>query len=682
MYRTMRAVLACFVFLAPSVAVAASIVPGPNDPGHDASLAALAAEYDRQFHLFNAEPFGVSLDAFVPVASDRDLIVNFFAQSATNDFATFTGGRTVDDVIPIRGEYGDLGMFGGVAAVGEAFRYAVLRDGAGTPAEVAAARDDLLDAIAAFAVYADITGTRGTIARGIRLATEPGDPPQPLPATCASAGDRMEEIWRNDVSGRHPGWLWKDNTSKDQLLGYVMALGVFWDVVATDPTIPQSVKDGITRDALDMGTSLMTPVEVRPGAMLDLVIRDANDCLVRFHDLNPREIPNGSFPLILPETSTNRIAFNALAALGIIRTLYHITGDDTLRRYYYDELVTARGYPAQLTTGAARLYNMFANGCVGGNCVVTNFSNVNMAWVAIYGVLRYETDPALRQTYVAAMESDLWSGPRPHMGDEIDQPWFDLLYTSFRAGGNDATLAAEAAAQLAEWPAPPYFDPAVVNCDPAELMAGTCIAIDGTTVITLDDNSARGGRIAGVDPLPKRLRPPNNFEWRSDPRVVNGGGGSRLNPGGDFRAAYWLGRFMVASPSATANLSPIARNPDGTGGPPTGSDMDAGVADAGTDRDGGTPPDAGDVDAGQRDASTRDGGTPAVDGGVARDGGVSVAARDAGETKPPTAAPDDEGCSCRTERRGLVGSAWWLVFALLFRGRWPRARRRPRPCSR
>jgi hypothetical protein len=46
---------------------------------------------------------------------------------------------------------------------------------------------------------------------------------------------------------------------------------------------------------------------------------------------------------------------------------------------------------------------------------------------------------------------------------------------------------------------------------------------------------------------------------RSDPRTVNGGSSIRLDPGGDFQAAYWMGRALVAAPSGAANLSPVAR---------------------------------------------------------------------------------------------------------------------------
>ncbi len=77
------------------------------------------------------------------------------------------------------------------------------------------------------------------------------------------------------------------------------------------------------------------------------------------------------------------------------------------------------------------------------------------------------------------------------------------------------------------------------NCDAAEIGQGSCLAIDGQTAITLDSVPGWGGGPVARDPVPKSLRPPSNFEWRSDPRGVNGGGSNRLNPGGDFLAAYW-----------------------------------------------------------------------------------------------------------------------------------------------
>jgi len=522
-------------------------------PATNAALAAKAAAYERQFHMFSAAPFGLSLDAIIPDPGDRALVDGFLAQSATTDFLAFTTAqgqpRSVHDIVAFYDEHGDLGMFAGFAAAGDAFRYAALRDGG---EDATAARADLLAAIASFHIAATITGTPGTVARGIRRLDEPGTAPatQPPPATCPQAGDRGD-TWRPDGSGQYAGWIYNDNNSKDQMLGYVLALGAFWDAVSGDTTIAASVRDQIRTDALALAQSLMTTVPLGLGGSADLIVRDWHDCPTKHLDLNPRVVPiDGWDPLILAAGSTQQNGWNALAALGVMRTLYHITGDAAVGHYYYDELVGTRDYPTLMTSGIAHVGAMYQSGSPD-----TNFSNVNMAFVAAYGVLRYESDATLRAKYEHVLQSELWDLPHPHDGKSTQQAFFNLMESAFRTAGNDTPTTAAAAAQLAEWAEPPYWDVAVENCDAGELAAGTCTAIDGTTQITLvaaNDNHAR-------TPLPKRLRPPSNFEWRSDPRSVNGGGGLRLNPGGDFLAAYWMGRVLLDAASGAANLSPFAR---------------------------------------------------------------------------------------------------------------------------
>ena len=203
-----------------------------------------------------------------------------------------------------------------------------------------------------------------------------------------------------------------------------------------------------------------------------------------------------------------------------------------------------------MVTGPARVRAMYQDGQFD-----TNFSNVNMAFVAAYGLLRYETDPALRATYETLLATELWDVGHRHDAHATQQAFFNLIFTAFRGGGDEPSVTAAAVAQLHDFAAPPYFDEVVENCDAGELAAGSCLAIDGTTTITLVEPGSDHAR----DPLPKRLRPPSNFEWRSDPRSVNGGGSIRLNPGGDFRSAYWMGRVLLAAPSGAANVSPVAR---------------------------------------------------------------------------------------------------------------------------
>ena len=522
-------------------------------PATNTALAAKAAAYERQFHTFSAAPFGLSLDAIIPDAGDRALVDGFLAQTAQPDFLAFTtaqgNARSVHDVVAFYDEHGDLGMFAGFAAAGDAFRYVALRDGG---EDATTARTQLLAAIASFHIAATITGTPGTVARGIHRLDEPGTPPatQAPPSTCPQAGDRGD-TWRPDGSGHYPDWIYVDNNSKDQMLGYVYALGAFWDAVYGDTTIPAAIRDQIRGDALALAQSLMTPVPLGLGGSVDLIVRDWHDCPTEHLDLNPRVVPIGGWdPLILAADSTQQNGWNALAALGVIRTLYHITGDATVGHYYYDELVGTRDYPTLMTSGIVHVGAMYQSGSPS-----TNFSNVNMAFVAAYGVLRYESDPALRAKYEQMLQSELWDLPHPHDAKSTQQAFFNLMESAFRTAGNDAPTTAAAAAQLADWATPPYWDFTVENCDAGELAAGTCTAIDGTTQITLvaaNDTHSR-------TPLPKRLRPPSDFEWRSDPRSVNGGGGQRLNAGGDFIGAYWLGRVLLDAGSGAANLSPFAR---------------------------------------------------------------------------------------------------------------------------
>jgi len=524
-----------------AVAAGPKLIPGPGEDGFDSALEEKARAYDRQFHTFSA-PWGLSLDAMIPAPDDRALVAGFLAQHETDDFAEYAG-RPALSVVASFDEHGDLGMFAGAAAAGEAFRYMALGD--------EGSRADLLAAIAAFHIAATITGVPGTVARGIRRIDEPGELPavEPPPGSCPDAGDRSDR-WRPDGSGDYPDWIYNDNNSKDQLIGYVFALGAFWDAVADDPAIDDAVRDQIQADARALAASLMDEVQVNPLQSADLVIRDWNQCPTKHLDLNPRIVPvSGQPPIVLSAGSSNQNGWNALAALGVVRTLLHITGDADLRDYYYDELIGRRKFPHLMVSGPVHVGAMYQDGGAGD----TNFSNVNMAFVSAWGVLRYESDPDLRATFHHVFETELWDLDHPHDGAHIHQAFFDLLRSGLNGDQPDTT--AGATGQLGEFATPPYFDSAVENCDADELAAGSCLAIDGTTEITLVEAGSNLSRT----PLPKRLRPPSNFEWRSDPRSVNGGGSVRLDPGGDLRAAYWMGRVLLATSDPDGNLSLNAR---------------------------------------------------------------------------------------------------------------------------
>ncbi len=568
----------------PARAAAQSLIPGPSDPGYDATLDQLADAYDRQIHGLLTTEYGLTLTAIVNDPTHRAMIDDFIA-SGQRDFLAESGHHPYE-VIDEYGEQGDLGMFGGVTAGGDAFRYAVLRNEGAPAAQVDEARTALLAAMDGLHWQMEVTGTPGVLARGIeRITPAAGDPPlpdavhpttplfdasgNPLPAT------KDGGVWRADNSGHLPFLEWLDDCSKDQLIGWVFAIGAVYDVVAGDPTIPTGKIDALVGDARALGQALMTRhTNVALFHNLDLNIIDADGRPADFGDLNAAVISPGV--VTLDESSAN--GFNAWMALSIIRTLLFITGDADLHSFYYTDLIGTRDYLSCVDSTLGLMY-------LGTK---TNFSNVNMAFVAAYGVLRYEDDPTVGTRLREVLTSHLYAPGVDRQPQGLGQTFFDVIYAAFQAGSRSlgATAMAQGIETLREFPAPPYWSPAVVNCDAGEISAGSCLAIDGATPITLDSMTGHNGIVVATEPLPERLRPPTNFTWRDDPYQVNSDGGASnwLNPGGGFHAAYWMGRFLRDPATPFDNVSP---------GPPPPGSLDGGVAaDAGSG-DAGVGVDAG-----------------------------------------------------------------------------------------
>jgi MYXO-CTERM domain-containing protein len=581
----------------PLRAAADTLVPGPGTADYSAATAARADDYERQIHGLLAVPLGFGLEAFISDAAARKLVDAFIASGA-RDFKAQSGKHPYE-IIDKYEEHGDLGMFGGVQAAGDALRYAALRDGKAAAVDVSSARAALLRAMDGLHWMMEVTGKPGILARGIRRVTpEVGEPPlpdttptttplfdgqgKPLPAT-------KSPTWRADASGKLPFLIWLDDCSKDQLDGYVFAIGAIYDAVSADASIPRERIDRLVADARALATRLMEKVDVF-GKTADPVIQDADGRITTYHDLSAEEAAPG----VVWHKPIN--GFNGLLALGVMRTLYHISGDAAVGRYYYQELIGARGYLDVIESTLRIMY--LGHG--------TNYSNVNMAFVAIYNVLRYETDPAIGKRLRSILEQQLYAPGVDGEARGLRQPLFDLIYVAFRGGGTGgagATARADALSSLEELPAVPYWDREVINCDAAEIASLTCTGIDGTSLKIV---STGNGKAAAADTVPMRIRPPNNFMLRSDPRALNGGGSTRLNPGGELYCAYWLGRVLQAATDGAANISPFSRPPPAAAG-------DAGV-----------------------------------------DG------RDAGPT-----SPGSSGCGCGAAGRPGAGAIWILAMALL-----------------
>lgn len=550
----------------------------------DPTLDALAASYERQQDSFARVESGMSFDSHIK-PDQVQVVRDFFAAGQDKDFETFSGKHPFD-VVESYDEHGDMGNFSGIASVGLAARLMVLKRDGADAAKVADARDACVRAARTWHVFASIGGPT-VVARGVRritpLASEPALPGavpplvplkdmdgKPLPA------GGKPDTWRAPVAPGFEQWIWRDNSSKDQVAGYALAALWLWDALRGDASAPKDVVDTLATDLARFAKEL---TKVNPENGVDLCVRDADGRLTSFGDLNGRII-SGTTGAVLPEDSLLVNGFNAALALAIVRAAVRMTGDTTLRSYYLDELVGRREYPRHATETATLLYQGEQ----------TNFSNVNMLAIALATIGRIETNVAVR-AQISALVAKFWDSGDSRSAVHAKQPWFDVIVAGF-GGVPRPEVHARIREQLVGYPAAPTFQRDRINCDAGEIAARSCLAVDGVTMLTLSSKAGRGGSVVATSAVPIGVRPDTNFAWRSDPFGVNDGASNRLNPRGDWLAAYWLARLLDRDP--TKNVLPLegtepepAPNDGGVGADESFDGGAVGPVDTPTDNDGG-----------------------------------------------------------------------------------------------
>jgi hypothetical protein len=517
-----------------------AMVPGPGETGHDADLALLADRYERGFHTFHTYATGLNADLTVALddAAGRAAIERFLREQDGWDFGA-ASGLTVEQVIA--GWGASAGAYAGPGLAADAFRYGLLRDTGADPGALDRARTHLLRGLEGLHVAVAITGTPGVIARSIARTDLPGDGPSlaaaavplfdgdgnPLPT------EKNNGTARRDNSGLYPDWVWVDSCSRDMLIGWAHGFAGAWEVVRDDDTIPAAAKATLQADAYAIGHQLTI---VRASGY-DLEIPDA-DGRTTFHGyLNENNLDRAYSPGI-------RDGFYAIMALGIVAALNSVAADDELGRWLVEDLIRARGLAA-----IARDNMLLVDLGVG-----SNYSNYNMAFEGAWLALRYVDDEEARRDLKLALAEQLYAVPgHTRQPLEQGQTLYDFVYAAGladgRAGRTLKTAPDEAALgrglqTLREFPVPPFWDVARLNCDDAEIASGACTAGDGTPLEVLG-TVGRNDDLVTRQPLPMRIRPPSNYYWRSNPYEPNGGGdGSRMIPAVDFRGAYWLGRWV------------------------------------------------------------------------------------------------------------------------------------------
>jgi MYXO-CTERM domain-containing protein len=588
---------------APSLALAVVLLaaaPGRAEPifpaGANPDLDAQYQRHTRLFYEVTARPFGLALDVWYTDADARAAIEQFVSQEDADDFVAVTGKHPFE-IISEYGEHGDLGFFGGNALAATAYEYLAQKRAGAPAADLARARARVVRAAESWHVFYVVTGGGGVVARGIRrvVPEDPNDPPIPDPsptlvplfdasgAPLPQPKDNGTERADNSGGVLPAGvWTWIDSCSKDQLVGQVFGMAALYDAMKDDPDIDQSLVTRLQADAKLVGEMLMTMRDIttlegpQGEGSYDLIIMDADGRPTKYHDLNPSSLERWYFPA----TSNQFNRFNVVMALGIIKGLLHVSGDPALEAYLYEELLGRRGYLDLLSRTDGAIDYIY-------NGAQTNWDDPDMTAVALWLAIYLETDPTVLAPLRTFLEERWWApAGEPFAAVHAKQPWWTVIYLTLTDRGVDATLRDEARDLLQGFRVP-YFSDARENCDADELAARECVALDGTTVLHLVDGA--NGELIADEALHPSIRPPSNYDSRSNPFAVNGGGGNLLNPGGDLLAAYWVGRAMEASAAGQANVSPFAATHMPIGGWPMAPDQGCDCAAAGAGPTTGAP---------------------------------------------------------------------------------------------
>ncbi|MBK8252310.1 MAG: hypothetical protein IPK82_06525 [Polyangiaceae bacterium] len=529
----------------------APLLHPPGDPSFSPLLMDLANGYQRQQDVFCTIENGLSLDPIVQ-PDHVATVQNFFAQTASNDFEMVTGLHP-HSVLAFFGEHGDEGNFAGIASVGVAARLLELRRMGAPESDIAPAREAAERAAYAWYLYGTIGGP-GVVARGIRRVNpwDAADPPFPgEPVTVEPLKDQngnpnpadKSGVWRAPVVAGFEDYVWLDDTSKDQVSGYALAVMWLWDALEGDPQVDPTLRQNLASGLVAFAKALM---KVAPETGTDLCIRDADGRLTKHYDLNPRQLSPDGAPL--PEDFGIQNGFNAALALGIIRAAYHVSGDPDIGKYYYEELVGKRDLPGKMATNSGAIF-------LGTS---TNYSNVNMLAIAFATLGRIETDPTVRSKLEETLQNQFWAPGSSRDVEHAKQAWFDAVYGGYSAAP-PSTLRVRVLENLGGFQPAPAFTRDRVNCDEAEIAAGVCTAVDGSQ-FQLEAGKGHNGIVVAKEILPMSIRPDSDFVWRSDPHEVNGKASTLLNPGGDYLAAYWLSR-VVDIDDTSKNVSPLALDP-------------------------------------------------------------------------------------------------------------------------
>jgi len=291
--------------------------------------------------------------------------------------------------------------------------------------------------------------------------------------------------WHRTSDGQ---WEWKGDTSSDEMDGHCFAWPIYYDLVA-DEAEKETIRAVVRRvvDRIIANGFYLIDVDGKPTKWGVWAPEKLNDDAEWF-----------------PERG-----LNSLEMLCYLKVAHHITGDakyddvarDLINQHHYAlNTITQKGMPGDYP-GAG-----------------DNHSDDELAFLAYYGLLKYETDPQLRAIYLASIERS-WQIERPE-----NCPFANFIYGAVTGRPCDVQAAVESLQEI-----------------PLDLIRWTVINSQRADIAS-DRQLDRFGKPQLLKPLSWRERPLH--KWNGNPYTKDDSNdGCNEQCGTFWLLPYWMGRY-------------------------------------------------------------------------------------------------------------------------------------------
>jgi hypothetical protein len=280
----------------------------------------------------------------------------------------------------------------------ESYRYAVTHD--------TQARENAVKAFRALKFLQTVTGTDGFVARTVIPVTwkHMADPNETISDRQYAdrlvrnpRDKRVEKHWRRSADGK---WLWKGDTSSDEITGHMYGYTIFWETIAkNDPQLNKEVSNHITKIIdyiIDGG----------------YVLKDLDGTHTKWGVWAP-EYLNGD-----PEWATER-GINSLEILSYLKLAYEVSGKEKYQKEY-ERLIREHHYAENALQAKTIMPGW------------RTFIDDELVALAYPALMLYEKDEELKTLYKKSMDN--WHAACKN----DDSPFYYYTYNAFR--GKEARL--------------------------------------------------------------------------------------------------------------------------------------------------------------------------------------------------------------------------------------------------